>query len=177
MQKNYAKYKDLPTSEIEKTIQQTPPQIPSQMQPQKQIFQNNPHLNNNNITINNNQNLQNMQNFNSQGIISVENLEHKINLIKQNIICVVDVYADWCGPCKGIASRYEEISIKYSRPGVCAIVKENIDRNIKEPSLFPEVKGVPFFQFFKNGIFVASIVGADIQSVENKIVELLQSLN
>ena len=180
-QKNYTKYKDLPTSEKENP-QQMPSQMQPQMQPQmpsqmpSQMPQQNPHLNNNNINVNNNQHLRNLQNFNqTSGVISIENLEHKINLIKQNRVCVVDVYADWCGPCKAISSRYEEIARKYSRPGVCAVVKENIEKNIKETSLFPEVKGVPFFQFFKNGIFITSIVGADIQSVENKIVELINN--
>lgn len=175
----YTKYKDLPSSSSTASpnpVQQPPIQQPPMMQQPQMMpqMQNNPNLNNNNLTINNNPNIN--QNFNQQpGIINIENLNQKINLIKQNKVCVVDVYADWCGPCKQIAGRYEELSRKYSRPGVCVVVKENVDKKIQDMSLFPEVKGVPYFQFFKNGTFNTSIVGADIKAVEQKIVELLNN--
>ena len=189
----YTKYKDLPSSSSTQPPQvapQTPqmaPQMPQmpQMAPQMpqmpqmpQQMRQNPNLNNNNLNINNNPHINPppTPTINSnKGIIEIENIDQKINLIHQNKVCVVDIYADWCGPCKQIAGRYEELSRKYSRPGVCAVAKENVDKNIKNVSLFPEAKGVPFFQFFKNGVFNTSIVGADIKAVEQKIVELINS--
>jgi hypothetical protein len=38
-----------------------------------------------------------------------------------------------------------------------------------------EVKGVPTFQFFKQGKYVGSIVGADVPGVEKKLLELLSN--
>ena len=173
----YTKYKDLPSSSSTQPPQVAPqtPQMPQMPQMPQQMRQN-PNLNNNNLNFNNNPHINPTPTINSnKGIIEIENIDQKINLIHQNKVCVVDIYADWCGPCKQIAGRYEELSRKYSRPGVCAVAKENVDKNIKNVSLFPEVKGVPFFQFFKNGVFNTSIVGADIKAVEQKIVELINS--
>jgi len=59
---------------------------------------------------------------------------------------------------------------KYNRPGVCALVAENADLNLSN------VRGVPTHQFFKNGQYVnQDVVGADINAVEKKLMELLSS--
>ena len=103
-------------------------------------------------------------------VIDIQNLEHKKNFINNNKVCVVKIHADWCQPCKLIAPKYAQMAQKYNRPGVCALISENSDLNISN------VKGVPTHQFFKNGQYInADIVGADISSVEKRIIELLSS--
>ena len=47
-----------------------------------------------------------------------------------NIPCIVDFYADWCGPCKKIAPTLDELSKEYK--GKIIIYKVNTD---KEPEL------------------------------------------
>ena len=52
---------------------------------------------------------------------------------------------------------------------MCALVEENSELNLSN------VRGVPTFQFFKNGQYVnEDIVGADINAVEKKLITLLQ---
>ena len=103
-------------------------------------------------------------------VVELQSLEHKKHFINTHQVCVVKVHADWCQPCKAIAPRYAQMAQKYNRPGVCALISENADLNLSN------VKGVPTHQFFKNGQYInADIVGADIASVEKRIIELLSS--
>lgn len=39
----------------------------------------------------------------------------------------IEVYADWCGPCKTIAPIYEGLSTKYSRQNAVTFTKVNTD--------------------------------------------------
>jgi len=103
-------------------------------------------------------------------VVEIQNLEHKKHLISNNRVCVVKIHADWCQPCKQIAPRYNQIANKYSGPGLCCLSQENSELGISN------VRGVPTFQFFKEGRYLNNdIVGADISLVEKRIMELLQS--
>ena len=104
----------------------------------------------------------------------IKNLNQKTEFIKNNILCVVKVWAEWCGPCKQISSRYEKLAKQYSKPGFCMLVKENADLNIPCYKGTPKVLGVPTFQFFVNGQYIDSIVGADLKEVEQKIISLIK---
>lgn len=103
-------------------------------------------------------------------VTKVESAQHKNHLVRSNRVCVVDIYADWCAPCKAIADKYAELASKYSSAGECALVKEDIDDEITSSG----VRGVPTFQFFLQGNLHSSITGADMGAVENRLVEILQ---
>ena len=100
----------------------------------------------------------------------IQSREEKDALIKSNKIVVVDIYGDWCGPCKRCAPQYAEFANKYNRPGKCLFVKEDVDKNFTE-----DITGVPMFQFFINGKLDGVITGANISAVEAKIIELIQT--
>lgn len=99
-------------------------------------------------------------------------IEDKMYLIQNNKVCVVDVYADWCGPCKIVSPLFSKLFAKYNIPSICILAKENVDLKLS-----PSIQVVPSFQFFLNGQLESVISGADITLVENKIVELINSNN
>ena len=106
-------------------------------------------------------------------VIEIKTREQKARVLNDFRIVVIDVYADWCGPCKQIASRYERLANEMYIPNELIIIKENVASGISEG-----VKGVPTFQIYKKSpsgesIIVASIVGADINELTNKIKEQL----
>jgi thiol-disulfide isomerase/thioredoxin len=103
-------------------------------------------------------------------IPAILKIEDKMHLIQNYKVCVVDVYADWCGPCKIVSPLFSQLFTKYNIPGICILAKENVDLKLS-----PNIQVVPSFQFFLYGQLESIISGADITLVENKIVELINS--
>jgi len=64
-------------------------------------------------------------------VTPIKSIEQKESIIKLNNIVVLDVYADWCGPCKVIAPKYAELAKKYNQVNACMLCKENIDFGMK----------------------------------------------
>jgi len=110
--------------------------------------------------------------------LQISTVEDKQHIIKNNRIVLIDVFAEWCSPCKQIASRYQNISTKFTSPGLIQVVKENIDDKIdRSNSDYPDIKGIPAFEFYVDGSFVEMLVGADIKKVEEKLVEIINKVS
>lgn len=73
------------------------------------------------------------------------------SLIKEGV-CIVDFYADWCGPCKMLGSLLEEIGDDVK------IIKVNIDEYTDLAEKF-KVMSIPHLVYFKNGNEVAYSIG------------------
>ena len=99
---------------------------------------------------------------------TIKTMDQKNKMINSNALCIVDVYADWCGPCKQVAPLFQDLAKKYGRNGLCAFARENVDDKLTEG-----IRGIPVFFFYKNGVLVDSVTGADINAIENKVVQLL----
>lgn len=117
------------------------------------------------------------QDTNSVQIPNISSLQHRKDLIQQNLLVVIDNYTDWCGPCKQCAPHFANIASKYARPGLCVLVKENVEHGFGGQPI--PVRGVPCFHFYMNGQFLQDdiIVGADTQNIENTIKRLLNTVN
>jgi thioredoxin 1 len=100
--------------------------------------------------------------------------EQKNNIINNNSICIIDVHADWCEPCKLIEKDYAELASKYNQPGVCILVSENIDSKLEPFRGTPDITGVPTFLIYINGVCQTqhTIIGADINKVETLVKQL-----
>ncbi|HML00015.1 MAG TPA: thioredoxin [Acidimicrobiales bacterium] len=70
---------------------------------------------------------------------------------------LVDFWAEWCGPCKLIASVLEEIA--EDQAGKLQVAKLNIDENLDVTRRF-EVMSIPTLILFKDGEVQTRIVGA-----------------
>ncbi|MFQ6123275.1 MAG: thioredoxin [Candidatus Heimdallarchaeota archaeon] len=86
---------------------------------------------------------------------------------------LVDIYADWCMPCKYIAPIIEKLSKKYA--GRMVFAKLNADYNPRTTTRF-QLFSIPTLMFFKNGKFVGRIVGAVPQPrIETAVRALLKA--
>jgi thioredoxin 1 len=123
-----------------------------------------------NIGVENNEDNINPELLNS--IIEIESLEHRMYHIENYPIVIIDNYTSWCGPCKQIAPKFAKLGNKYQSKGVLCM-KEDADKKIGNHPV--KLRGVPCFHFYVNGKFISdyTITGADINQVEDKILQIL----
>ena len=70
---------------------------------------------------------------------------------------LVDFWAVWCGPCRGIAPTVDEIAAEYK--GRLKVVKVDVDQN-QEVSMRYGVLSIPTLMVFKDGKVVGRVLGA-----------------
>jgi len=83
-------------------------------------------------------------------------------------LVVVDFFAVWCGPCKVIAPKIEEMSNEFNE---VVFLKLDVDE-CEDVAQDYDIKCMPTFLFFKNGEKVDEFAGAN----EAKIRELVCKL-
>jgi len=70
---------------------------------------------------------------------------------------LVDYWAEWCGPCKMIATILDDVAKNYA--GKLKVAKLNIDENQDTPAKYG-IRGIPTLMLFKGGNVEATKVGA-----------------
>ncbi|RBL65437.1 thioredoxin TrxC, partial [Pseudomonas sp. MWU13-2625] len=77
--------------------------------------------------------------------------------IKGDLPLLVDVWADWCGPCKSFAPIFQQAAAQLS--GKCRLAKLDSEAN---PQLAGQlgIRSIPSLILFKNGREVARQSGA-----------------
>lgn len=90
-------------------------------------------------------------------------------IIHDNNMVVIDVWAQWCGPCKQLAPIIEKVSQDFTD---VLIGKLNIEDNPEIATEY-QIKSIPTIMFFKNGEHINSHVGM-IQ--ESKLVSKINDL-
>lgn len=70
------------------------------------------------------------------------------DIINQNVPVLIDFYADWCGPCKGMAPVLKQL--KAELKDSISIIKINVDTNQALAAKY-QVRGVSTFMVFKQG--------------------------
>ena len=105
-------------------------------------------------------------------VLYLKNNEQKIQTIKKHSICVIYLYADWCGPCKNISGEYAKLAQKMFVRDKCILSKENVDLKLKSPE---KTKSIPTFLFFIDGRFFDNftIVGTDLKKLRD-IISMLK---
>jgi thioredoxin 1 len=69
---------------------------------------------------------------------------------------LVDFWAEWCGPCKALGPKLEEISSELGDK--VSILKLNVDDNPMSAQKFA-IRSIPTMLIFKNGQKVGQLVG------------------
>jgi len=101
----------------------------------------------------------------------IRSKEHKKEFVNKHKVCLIDVYASWCGPCGIIEPEFKRIFKEYHIDGVCGIAKEDAEKGFS-----PNVKVVPTFMFYVDGNFEGILTGADISLIERKLNEILNAV-
>ena len=89
-----------------------------------------------------------------------------------NHVVVVDLWAEWCGPCRMIAPTVDALADEYQEKGL-KVGKLNVDMNPQTSVRFG-VRSIPAVLFFKDGELIDQVVGAGPRKTyEDKVTEHL----
>lgn len=86
--------------------------------------------------------------------ISEQNFEQEV--LKSDILVLVDFWAPWCGPCKMLSPVVDEIAKEYE--GKIKVCKVNTDENMNLSSQF-QITSIPCLIIFKGGKPINKMVG------------------
>ncbi len=86
--------------------------------------------------------------------VNEQNFEEEV--LKSEIPVVVDLWAEWCGPCVALTPILEEVAKDYENK--VKVVKVNVDNN---PGIAQQygVASIPTLLYMKEGKVVAQNVG------------------
>jgi len=87
-------------------------------------------------------------------------------------LTVLDLWAEWCVPCKRLAPILDEIAAQYD--GKIRVVKLDVDVNPVTPGLY-NVTGIPTLLVFRQGKLVETIVG--FMPKDKVLAKLLPHMN
>ncbi|KAL7294172.1 hypothetical protein TKK_0012195 [Trichogramma kaykai] len=96
-----------------------------------------------------------------------EELKTKLTEAGDKLV-VIDFYATWCGPCKMIAPKLEELSKETTD---VVFLKVNVD-NLEAVAEEYDIHSMPTFVFIKNSQLVEKFSGANIK----KLIETVNKL-
>ena len=97
--------------------------------------------------------------------ITKDNFEAEVE--KSESLVVIDLYADWCGPCKMLAPVMEELEREY--PDV-KFGKINVDNEPDLTALF-KVQSIPYIALVKNNVFLDFSVGYVAKDTLVRLIE------
>ncbi len=83
-----------------------------------------------------------------------ENFENEV--LKSDKPCIVDFYADWCGPCKMMSPIIEEITEELGDKAI--VGKVNSDENIELAQKY-QIMSIPTIIIINNGQVTKKFVG------------------
>lgn len=87
--------------------------------------------------------------------LKAEEFENEV--LKSEILVLVDFFAEWCGPCKMLSPVIDQLADELS--GKAKIVKVNVDE-AQEVAAQYNVMSIPNLLLFKGGEVVDQMVGA-----------------
>lgn len=100
-----------------------------------------------------------------QEISSVKMFDDCLN----NKYVIVDFYTTWCGPCKMIAPKFNELAEKYTDINFYKVDADNMS-DISETY---HIESLPTFLFFLDGVNVSRVCGANVATLQKKIDDLI----
>lgn len=86
-----------------------------------------------------------------------------------NGLCIIDVYATWCGPCKKISPYFEELSKKFEN---ITFLKADIEEVQDLEEKYGEIRTIPTFLFIKNTEEIGRVQSSLIDDIKSKIEQL-----
>ena len=104
----------------------------------------------------------------TSNMVTITDDNFDTEVLKSSNPFLLDLSAEWCGPCKAITPMIEELAREYT--GKVGFGTVDIDQNPKIPTQF-QVRSIPTLLMFKGGNVVGQLTGAHPKP---RIVDLIQ---
>lgn len=104
----------------------------------------------------------------SENILQITDGNFEEEVIKSNILTMIDFWAAWCAPCTMITPVVEELAEEYK--GKVKFVKFNVDENPQTAAKY-SIRGIPTLLFFKNGEVINQLVGVQPKASIKKLLD------
>jgi thioredoxin 1 len=108
-------------------------------------------------------------------IIELQNAEQLESFRESDNICVVDCYADWCGPCKRVMPVFKKIAEDFENEAI-EFYKLKIDLRDSDIQEFVEEVGIEFIPLFlicRKGKILEKV--EDINNLSDRISSEMKS--
>lgn len=108
-----------------------------------------------------------------QPVVEILNQQQYVAEIGKNTACVIDVFTEWCGPCKAIKPFFANLPNSYPQ---IRFFKMDLDKN-KFLGTSLGIQSIPTFLFIHKGQVVKKMAGADQNGLLTNIKWLISSYN
>jgi thioredoxin 1 len=103
----------------------------------------------------------------------ITSIDELMNIVKENKVVVVDLFATWCVPCQQMLPVIEELSSEEPIP----FYKVDIDK-VPEAKEFTGAKAVPMIIIYKDGRRKEFLFGVNTkEAVQTKLQRVLKFAN
>lgn len=109
----------------------------------------------------------------SHVVANKEDFELQLSNAGDKLI-VIDFCANWCGPCKIIAPKLEELATQYAERAV--VLKVNVDEN-EEITVEYNITSMPTFVFIKGGEVLEVFVGGNSDKLAKTIEKYVSAID
>jgi thioredoxin 1 len=89
--------------------------------------------------------------------IEINDANFKEIVLESSMPVLVDLWAEWCGPCRMVGPIVEQLSHEYEGRALCGKIDVDANPNV---TVDYGVRNIPTLLFFKNGELVDKQVGA-----------------
>ncbi len=103
-------------------------------------------------------------------LFHVGDQDFESKVLKSDKPVIVDFWAAWCGPCRGIAPVFEKLSNEYQ--GKLGFAKLDTDEHERIPIQY-RVQAIPTLIIFNNGREIGRLIGPHPLRLKNEIDRVL----